>query len=408
MAKEGKTKLAAILFPKSNVLKNESGRQVEGLTLIIFLSVFSAIALPILKERLQMSGVKLLGLYTGSIFVILVLLVIFSYLGDIFEEIHQLLSNRLQRAARKGNAAKVSKLLQKGTIVNQRGRENETALITASQHGHLSIVKLLLERGARVNRKNICGETALMMAAKEGYADIVEILLDKNADINVKNNSGKGALKLAGRNGHQDIVEILRKKQEHQSKVLNDPFLLKSDTREAGRAGLTATLLIDYKATGPLAPSWNSIEEDLWRKIVNRFVMVTCDAFAFKGIGSLEELKGYAPFKDWLPEAKDINVKYVPESIAVDDPEPEDYYESVSLFNLTDRAVELILSVPFAGWSVLDEDVVKTDEILFFQESKLKVQAVPYEDEIFFLNLTEKELNFLDSIDDAILKNLHY
>ena len=57
-------------------------------------------------------------------------------------------AERLQDAARKGDAAAVKQLLDEGVDVNTKFRYNATALFYAADHGHVEVVKVLLDHGA--------------------------------------------------------------------------------------------------------------------------------------------------------------------------------------------------------------------------------------------------------------------
>ena len=94
----------------------------------------------------------------------------------------------LAAAARRGDAAAVSKLLDEGVDVNTKYRYGVTALSFAADHGRLEVVKVLLARGAEVNTKDtFYGATPLMWAAspaqarKPEHPEIVRLLLKGGA-----------------------------------------------------------------------------------------------------------------------------------------------------------------------------------------------------------------------------------
>ena len=95
----------------------------------------------------------------------------------------------LAAAARKGDAAAVTKLLDEGVDVNTKFRYGATALSFAADHGHLEVVKVLLARGANVNVKDtFYGATPLTWAVspaltrKPEHAEIVGLLLKHGAE----------------------------------------------------------------------------------------------------------------------------------------------------------------------------------------------------------------------------------
>lgn len=91
-------------------------------------------------------------------------------------------------AARRGDAAAVTKLLDEGVDVNTKYRYGATALSYAADHGRLEVVRILIGRGADVNVKDsFYGATPLTWAAspaqtrKPEHAEIVRLLLKAGA-----------------------------------------------------------------------------------------------------------------------------------------------------------------------------------------------------------------------------------
>jgi ankyrin repeat protein len=139
-------------------------------------------------------------------------------------------------AARKGDAAAVKALLDKGVNVNAKTRYGATALSYACDRGNVELIKLLLERGADVNvRDTFYGEVPLGWALSKGNAEVVKLLLDKgaagieralaqgvqsgNVEIvkvvlekgGLKQETLNGALTRAPAGGNKEIVELLKK-----------------------------------------------------------------------------------------------------------------------------------------------------------------------------------------------------
>jgi hypothetical protein len=95
----------------------------------------------------------------------------------------QALNEQLYEAARKGNAAEVKAVLDKGADVNARFRYGATALFKAAERGHTEVVKLLIERGADVNVKDtFYGATAISWALQKGHTGVVRAILAKSAE----------------------------------------------------------------------------------------------------------------------------------------------------------------------------------------------------------------------------------
>jgi hypothetical protein len=97
-------------------------------------------------------------------------------------------AEQLQDAARKGDAAAVTRLLDDGVDVNTKFRYNATALFYACDAGNLDVVKVLLARGADTNLKDtFYGFTPLMLAASPArkktpaHSEIAKLLISKGA-----------------------------------------------------------------------------------------------------------------------------------------------------------------------------------------------------------------------------------
>lgn len=95
----------------------------------------------------------------------------------------QELNDQLFEAARKGDAAAVTALLDKGAEVNAKFRYGTTALFKAAERGNTEVVKVLLARGADVTVKDtFYGATAMTWALQNNHLETVRALLEKSAD----------------------------------------------------------------------------------------------------------------------------------------------------------------------------------------------------------------------------------
>ncbi|HWT02017.1 MAG TPA: ankyrin repeat domain-containing protein [Pyrinomonadaceae bacterium] len=93
------------------------------------------------------------------------------------------LNDQLWEAARKGDAATVQALLDKGADVNAKFRYGTTALFKAAERGHTEVVKLLLARGADPSVKDtFYGATAMTWALDNKHIEVVRALLEKSAE----------------------------------------------------------------------------------------------------------------------------------------------------------------------------------------------------------------------------------
>ncbi|MDQ1557609.1 MAG: hypothetical protein QOD32_669 [Pyrinomonadaceae bacterium] len=113
-------------------------------------------------------------------------------------------NDQLFEAARKGDAAAVKALLDRGVDVNTKFRYGATALSYAADKGHLEVVKLLLERKADVNVKDtFYGATPIIWAAQKGHAKIVEALIASGAE------GRDDALQIGAGEGFVELVKVV-------------------------------------------------------------------------------------------------------------------------------------------------------------------------------------------------------
>jgi len=107
-----------------------------------------------------------------------------------------------------GDAATVSKLIEKGGQVNQRNDAQATALMWAATN--FEKARLLLEHGADVNTRSNDGRTALSIAAtKAGTAPIVKLLLEHGAKANPAGTTDSVPLRQAAAAADYEVMKLL-------------------------------------------------------------------------------------------------------------------------------------------------------------------------------------------------------
>jgi outer membrane protein assembly factor BamB len=113
-------------------------------------------------------------------------------------------NDELWAAAKKGDAAAVKALLDKGADVNAKTAYGVTALGFAADKGHLEVVKVLLEHKADVNLKDTFYQaTPLTWALMRNHAGIVKALLEAGAD------GADAALRTAAAAGSLEVVRAI-------------------------------------------------------------------------------------------------------------------------------------------------------------------------------------------------------
>src|SRR5678816_303017 len=109
--------------------------------------------------------------------------ILFALLALIFtQNSKQELNDQLFEAVRKGDAATVTALLDKGADVNAKFRYGQTALFKAAEKGHANVAKVLLDRGADTTVKDtFYGATAMTWATSNNHPDVVKLIFEKDA-----------------------------------------------------------------------------------------------------------------------------------------------------------------------------------------------------------------------------------
>lgn len=143
-------------------------------------------------------------------------------------------------AARAGDAQLLSELIARGSEIDARDAQGNTALILAAYHGRLEALDTLLQAGTNPNLADARGNTALMGALFKGETAIAKrLLVDPRTDVDVRNHAGQTAAMFAALFGRGELLEAL---------AARGADLAITDTR-----GSTAEALARQQGNEPLA-----------------------------------------------------------------------------------------------------------------------------------------------------------
>lgn len=115
----------------------------------------------------------------------------------------------LQEAPRTGKSQQMAQILELRADVNQRGRQDETALHWMAFHGNEAMVRKLITTGADVNARTSNGSTPLHLAAYKGHINVASLLVAGNGGVNTRTRDGITPLDWALRNGNREVAEFL-------------------------------------------------------------------------------------------------------------------------------------------------------------------------------------------------------
>lgn len=133
---------------------------------------------------------------------------------QMINDINPIGTTAIIRAAETGYIELVKLLLEAGAAVNQKIKNDITALHMAAANGHAGAVKELIKAGANIDAiESDNDRTALYFAAENGHVEVVEILLEADADISLEDDTHAFTpLHIAAKKGHVVIVNSLLKK----------------------------------------------------------------------------------------------------------------------------------------------------------------------------------------------------
>lgn len=132
----------------------------------------------------------------------------------------------LHIVTKRGDAAWVGFLLQKGATPNSRDREGNTPLMLATQARWAEGVGIYLLVKAQVDLQNRLGETALQKAVQSRDTTIVKALIDAGANPDLTDNSGTSARALAENDPRAAaIAKLLKDVPMRKAKPTQGPSL---------------------------------------------------------------------------------------------------------------------------------------------------------------------------------------
>lgn len=140
----------------------------------------------------------------------------------------QELNDQMYEAVRRGDAAAVATLLDKGAEVNAKFRYGATALFKAAERGNLEIVKLLLARGADATvRDTFYGAKAMTWALGDNInVELVGALLEKDPT------SVEDVLMTGVRGGNVGLVEVALSKANLKAETLTAALAVAMSDKE--------------------------------------------------------------------------------------------------------------------------------------------------------------------------------
>lgn len=103
----------------------------------------------------------------------------------------------------------IIEMVKNGADINEKFKNNSTALIVACENGFTEVVKCLISQGADINLINSHGHSALVYASHMGHIDIVKILIEHGADLNLPNERDFTPIHASLKGKHFEICKLL-------------------------------------------------------------------------------------------------------------------------------------------------------------------------------------------------------
>ena len=156
-------------------------------------------------------------------------------------------------------------------------------------------------------------------------------------------------------------------------------------------------LLYNFKTTGPYAPSWDTVPEDLGSKIVNEYFFQHANGIGFSGFTNEDDVKDLVVFKEMQPAFLGNG-----KAFGYDDSEEKD----LAVYELTREVLRILGEFPYQEYSIAFEGYA-TDDLIFFYNFKEIGRITPHEGRIEFVFTTIFQKQELLNLDKRIRDNLH-
>ncbi|XP_078273262.1 protein phosphatase 1 regulatory subunit 12A isoform X3 [Rhinoraja longicauda] len=137
-------------------------------------------------------------------------------------------------ACSSGDAAEVTRLLERGSDINYANVDGLTALHQACIDDNLDMVKFLVEHSANINQPDNEGWIPLHAAASCGYTDIAMYLISRGANVAAVNSEGETPLDIAEEEAMEELLheEISRQGVDIEAARKEEERIMLRDARQ--------------------------------------------------------------------------------------------------------------------------------------------------------------------------------
>lgn len=150
--------------------------------------------------------------------------------------------------------------------------------------------------------------------------------------------------------------------------------------------------------------SWGFMPNEMWRSILFRFAVPSCDGVSFDCVSTPDQISSLDAFEEHQPQFLRCD-KYRPFDFPVES-DPQTFRRLVAVFSFNRWIAQLIAVTDFNTWSAANNGS-NADELVFWSGSSVKLQAIPYEGQIYFHDLTTEERDLLLECDAEIERHLY-